>query len=374
MSRAIVATVLAVLSVPTLALAQQKKNPPLPAQQGPAAPTQQPQGPAAPVGLPAAPAATDGFVGPWKATMTADYSTCADVKATQTRVVTWVVAADKGGTLTATEKGGAKTDPKSYTGKLGADGRTLELRAGTQAGIDVVVDGAFLMGRHVAVRKGNCAVLYTLRAERATDVPIDVGETDPDAGSWTLDKATAGLPTGKQLFADIITDAGTVTCELAVDRAPVTVANFVGLARGLRAWKDPRTGHWVRYRAYYDGLAFHRVIPSFIVQGGDPLSRDWTASGIGTGGPGYTIPDETGNGLRFDVPGRLAMANRGPGTATVGSQFFINEVRTPQLDGGYTVFGQCGPVDVVGKIARVPSSAQTNKPDMPLTMKVVIHR
>jgi peptidyl-prolyl cis-trans isomerase A (cyclophilin A) len=373
MSRVIVATVLAVLSVPTLALAQQKKNAPPPAQQqGPAAPG--PQGPAAPPGLPVAPTAIEGFIGPWKATMTADYSTCADVKATQTRVVTWVIAADKGGTLTATEKGGAKADPTRYTGKLGADGRTLELRAGTQAGIDVVVDGAFLMGRHVAVRKGNCAVLYTLRAERATDVPVDVGDSDPDAGTWTLDKATAGLPPGKQLFADIVTEAGTVTCELAADRAPITVANFVGLARGLRAWKDPKTGRWVRYRAYYDGLGFHRVIPSFIVQGGDPLSRDWTASAIGTGGPGYTIPDETSNGLRFDVPGRLAMANRGPGTATVGSQFFINEVRTPQLDGGYTVFGQCGPIDVVSKIARVPSSAQSNKPDMPLTMKVVIHR
>jgi len=373
MSRVIVATVLAVLSVPTLALAQQKKNAPPPAQQqGPAAPG--PQGPAAPPGLPVAPTAIEGFIGPWKATMTADYSTCADVKATQTRVVTWVIAADKGGTLTATEKGGAKADPTRYTGKLGADGRTLELRAGTQAGIDVVVDGAFLMGRHVAVRKGNCAVLYTLRAERATDVPVDVGDSDPDAGTWTLDKATAGLPPGKQLFADIVTDAGTVTCELTADRAPITVANFVGLARGLRAWKDPKTGRWVRYRAYYDGLGFHRVIPSFIVQGGDPLSRDWTASAIGTGGPGYTIPDETSNGLRFDVPGRLAMANRGPGTATVGSQFFINEVRTPQLDGGYTVFGQCGPIDVVSKIARVPSSAQSNKPDMPLTMKVVIHR
>jgi peptidyl-prolyl cis-trans isomerase A (cyclophilin A) len=326
------------------------------------------------VAPPPAPGAADGFVGPWKATMTADYSTCADVKPAQKRVVTWIIANDKGGTLSATEKGGAKADPGKYSGKLSSDGRTLELRAGAAAGLDLVVDGATLVGRHVAVRKGNCAVLYTLRAERATDVPMDVGDTDPDAGTWTLDKATAGLPPGKQLYADIVTDAGTLTCELAVDRAPVTVANFVGLARGLRAWKDPATGRWVRYRAYYDGLGFHRVIPSFIVQGGDPLSRDWSNAAIGTGGPGYTIPDETSNGLRFDTPGRLAMANRGPNTGTVGSQFFVSEVRAPQLDGGYTVFGQCGPIDVVSKMARVPASAQTNKPDMPLTMKVVIHR
>jgi peptidyl-prolyl cis-trans isomerase A (cyclophilin A) len=354
---------MAVLLVPTLAAAQKV---------GPAKNTPKPT-PPDPLQGPAAPAPTDSFQGPWKARMTADYSTCADVKPGQERVVTWTIT-PAGGGLVAAEKGGGKGEPKSYNGKLAADGRTLELRAGTQAGIDVVVDGVFLVGRHVSVRKGSCAVLWTLRAERPTDQPMDVGESDPDAGTWTLDKALAGLPPGKQLFADIVTDAGTITCELFPERAPISVANFVGLARGLRAWKDPKTGHWVRYRAYYDGLGFHRVIPSFIVQGGDPLSRDWNNANLGTGGPGYTIPDETQNGLRFDAPGRLAMANRGPGTGTVGSQFFINEVRTPQLDGGYTIFGQCGPIEVVGKLAKVPASAQNNKPDVPLTMKVVIRR
>ncbi len=373
------ALIIALLCMPALAAAQKagKNNkaatPPATAPQGPPAPA--PQGPAGPVAPAAPPAPSDGFHGPWKATMIADYSTCPDVKPTSTRVVSWSIAPEKsGGAVVATEKGGAKTDPKSYTGKLAADGRTLELRAGTQAGIDLVVDGPFLAGRHVAVRKGNCAVLWTVRAERPNDQPLDVGEVDPDAGAWTLDKALAGLPAGKSLFADIVTDAGTITCELFTDRAPVSVANFVGLARGLRAWKDPQTNRWVRYRAYYDGLAFHRVIPSFIVQGGDPLSRDWANPNIGTGGPGYTIPDETQNGLRFDQPGRLAMANRGPSTGTVGSQFFVNEVRTPQLDGGYTVFGQCGPIDAIKAVARVPASAQTNKPDMPLVMKVVIRR
>ena len=341
---------------------------------GPPAPQAQPQ-PLPPDEDTLRPPST-GFHGPWKATMTANYSTCADIKVGQTRQVAWnILPADKSAdALVASEKGGAKADPSKYTGRLAADGRTLELRAGTQAGIDLVVDGAGLAGRHVAVRKAACAVVWDVRAERATDVPMDVGDKDPDAGSWTLDKALAGLPARGALYADIVTDAGTVTCELFAERAPVAVANFIGLARGLRAWKDLKTSRWVRYRPYYDGLAFHRVIPGFIIQAGDQLSRDWSNATLGTGGPGYTIPDELGNGLRFDGPGRLAMANKGPATASGGSQFFITEVRAPQLDGGYTIFGQCGPVDAIKAIARVPASASTNKPDMPLTTKITIRR
>jgi peptidyl-prolyl cis-trans isomerase A (cyclophilin A) len=355
-----------VLAVPTAALAQGKNTGPMPSPQ---------QGPIAPPELDGPSPSADGFLGAWKATLVATYSTCVDVKVGQKRQVQWTLAAEKSGALAVAEKGGAKADPTRYTGKLAADGKTLELRAGTQAGLDLVVDGAnALSGRHVAVRKGSCAVVYDAHAERATDVPQDVGDKDPDAGNWTLDKALVGLPAGKQLFADITTDAGAVTCELFPDRAPATVANFVGLARGLRAWKDPKTGRWWRYKAYYDGLGFHRVIPGFIVQGGDPLSRDWSNATLGTGGPGYTIVDEIGNGLRFDQPGRLAMANKGPATASAGSQFFIAEVKAPQLDGGYTIFGQCGPAEAIQKTARVPSSAQTNKPDMPLLMKIVIRR
>ncbi len=353
----------------------------------PAPPPQQgPQGPQAP-GSPARPeaplgelapkkASTDGFHGPWKAVMTVNYTTCADVKLGASRTVGWTIqpAEKSAGAVVAVEKGGAKADAKSYTGRLAADGRTLELRSGTQAGLDLIVDGAFLQGRHVAVRKSNCAVVYDVRAERPTDQPMDVGNKDPDAGNWSLAQATAGLAGNGPLFADIVTDAGTISCELFADRAPQTVANFVGLARGLRAWKDPQTNRWVRYRAYYDGLAFHRVIPDFIIQGGDPLSRDWSNAQLGTGGPGYTIADEASNGLRFDGPGRLAMANRGPGTATAGSQFFMTEARAPQLDGGYTIFGQCGPLDVIKAASRVPSSTSTSKPDLPLLMKIVIRR
>jgi peptidyl-prolyl cis-trans isomerase A (cyclophilin A) len=148
----------------------------------------------------------------------------------------------------------------------------------------------------------------------------------------------------------------------------------VGLARGLRAWRDPKDGKWWRYRPYYDGLWFHRVIPDFIIQGGDPLSREGKAEGLGTGGPGYTIPDEASNGLKFDVPGRLTMANKGPGTNSAGSQFFITEARAPSLDGGYTIFGQCAPIDVVKAIARVPADAKTQKPTQPQLMKVRVYK
>ena len=117
------------------------------------------------------------------------------------------------------------------------------------------------------------------------------------------------------LFALFETDRGPIKIELYPDKAPLTVANFVNLAR----------------RGFYDGLNFHRVIPDFMIQGGCP-------EGSGRGGPGYRFEDETGNGLRHDKPGMLSMANAGPGTN--GSQFFITHVPTPHLDGRHTVFGE----------------------------------
>jgi len=326
----------------------------------------------APLPAPVPPSPT-AYLGPWKAVMTAEYSTCAKVKVGDTRTVTWAITADKKNPALATlaEKGGQKTEPKTYSGGLGGGG--LALRAGKTAGLDLTDQGGRLAGRHVASREGGCVVIYAVAAERATDQPFDVGTTDPDAATWGLAQATEGLPPGTALYADLVTEAGTITCELFPERAPTTVANFVGLARGLRAWRDPATTRWIRYRPYYDGLAFHRVIPGFVVQAGDPLSRDWANPGIGTGGPGYTIPDEP-SGIRFDQPGRLAMANRGPNTATGGSQFFISETKLGHLDGGYTIFGQCGPLDVVKVVARVPANAQTGKPDLPLVIKTITIR
>ena len=187
----------------------------------------------------------------------------------------------------------------------------------------------------------------------------------------TLEEATAGLEGSGKLSAEITTPKGVIHCELFPEQAPKTVASFVGLARGLRPYQDPGSGEWKK-GAFFDGLAFHRVIPSFMIQGGDPLSRSYDNPNIGTGKPGFTLPDETTPELKFDRPGRMAMANSGAPT-TAGSQFFITEVPRPHLDGGYVIFGQCDDVDVVKTIARVPvDSPRHNKPLEAVTMQVKI--
>ena len=183
-----------------------------------------------------------------------------------------------------------------------------------------------------------------------------------------LEGYLADLPGKGQLTATFKTSMGDIHCTLFPDQAPMTVANFVGLARGLKAWKDPSTGQTVR-KPLFDGLKFHRVIPNFMIQGGDPL-------GVGSGGPGYRFGDEFDPSLRHNVPGRLSMANAGPGTN--GSQFFITERPTPHLDNRHTIFGQCKEVNVVQEIARVekdPSDRSNSKPAKDIILeKVVITR
>ncbi len=132
------------------------------------------------------------------------------------------------------------------------------------------------------------------------------------------------------VHATFQTSLGEIVVKLLPEKAPKTVANFVGLAEGTREWKDPRSGQSAK-RPLYDGTVFHRVIPDFMIQGGDPL-------GTGTGGPGYKFEDEIGPDNRFDKAGLLAMANAGPNTN--GSQFFITEVPTPHLNRGHTIFGE----------------------------------
>jgi len=179
-----------------------------------------------------------------------------------------------------------------------------------------------------------------------------------------LAEYTKDLPgSGNKLLAKFETSMGVITCELFPDKAPMTVANFVGLATGKKAWTNPKTGNTEQGKPFYDGLVFHRVIQEFMIQGGDPLGR-------GTGGPGYQFGDETDNGLKME-PGTLAMANAGP--STNGSQFFITEIGPEWLNGKHTIFGKCAEVDLVKKIARVPQDAQ-NKPDSPITMKIVISK
>jgi peptidyl-prolyl cis-trans isomerase A (cyclophilin A) len=143
-----------------------------------------------------------------------------------------------------------------------------------------------------------------------------------------------------ELFARLQTSKGEILARLFEKEAPKTVENFVALATGKKEWKHPGSEKWQTDRPLYDGTAFHRVIPDFMIQAGDPFSSsaDGDPSQVGRGGPGYRFEDETGNGKSFNRGGYLAMANSGPDTN--GSQFFITEAATPHLDGKHTIFGE----------------------------------
>ena len=146
--------------------------------------------------------------------------------------------------------------------------------------------------------------------------------------------------------AEIKTSAGLIVVKLFKDKAPLTVENFIGLAKGTKEWTDAKTGKKVKGKSLYNGTIFHRVIPEFMIQGGDPM-------GNGTGGPGYTFKDEFVSDLTFSKPGILAMANSGP--ATNGSQFFITVKETSWLNGKHTIFGEVTKgMDVVNKIVSAP--------------------
>ena len=166
-----------------------------------------------------------------------------------------------------------------------------------------------------------------------------------------------GIMSAHAETAIIKTSEGNITCELFTKQAPNTVANFVGLATGTKEFTDLKTGKMVK-RPFYNGLIFHRVIPGFMIQGGDPL-------GNGTGGPGFQFNNENTN-ASFNKPGVLAMANAGPNTN--GSQFFITVAPTPSLQGDYNVFGQViSGQDVANKISTVPTGPQ----DRPITPVVI---
>jgi peptidyl-prolyl cis-trans isomerase A (cyclophilin A) len=156
-------------------------------------------------------------------------------------------------------------------------------------------------------------------------------------------------------YAVLNSSEGTIVCRLFEKDAPKTVQNFVELAEGKREWTHPGTRQKTRARLY-DGTIFHRVIPNFMIQGGDPL-------GVGHGGPGYQFEDETKGSLhKFDKPGKLAMANAGPNTN--GSQFFITVAPTPWLTGNHTIFGEVVEgQEVANKIVNVPR----NRQDKPTT-------
>ncbi len=181
----------------------------------------------------------------------------------------------------------------------------------------------------------------------------------PDSPDSTVKPALQ--PTGPTAVFD--TSMGRMTCRLYSKEAPQTVANFIGLATGTRDWTDPVTHKKEHGKPLYNGTTFHRVIPGFMAQGGDP-------AGDGTGDPGYMFADEINPELTFDRPGRLAMANSGPNTN--GSQFFITEQAYPSLDGSYSLFGQCddSAVSVVTAITHVDRDSN-DKPLAPVTLNKV---
>lgn len=165
-------------------------------------------------------------------------------------------------------------------------------------------------------------------------------------------------------FAVLTTSLGVIKVRLFTDKAPETCANFIGLAMGTKAWRDPRDGR-EKNIPLYDGLIFYRVVPGFMIQTGDPL-------GDGRGGIGLTIADEFHPALRYDRPGLLGMANFGPGTGA--SQFFITLAAAPELDGRHSLFGEViEGMDVVRAIAAVPrdEASGTDRPLKPVVLKSI---
>lgn len=187
--------------------------------------------------------------------------------------------------------------------------------------------------RRLAIVLLICLITLSLAAQKK---PAGTAPAKPAA------KAAPAVPSRPKAVFN--TTAGQITCTLFPDKAPMTVENFIGLATGTKDWVNPASKAKKHGTPLYDGTIFHRVIPGFMIQGGDPM-------GNGAGDPGYSFKDEFSE-LRFDRPGRLAMANSGPNTN--GSQFFITDVPTPHLNNRHTIFGQCDNIEVIKKIANVP--------------------
>ncbi len=191
--------------------------------------------------------------------------------------------------------------------------------------------------------------------------PAALPDAPTPSAAATAQVAPPAVPTGPSVLFD--TSMGRLTCKMFSKEAPNTVANFIGLATGKKEFTDPTNAQKMTGTPFYDGTTFHRVIPGFMIQGGD-------RRGDGTGDGGYYFDDEQTPALRFDVPGRLAMANSGPNTN--GTQFFITEAEQPELNGKYNLFGQCDAHSVllVATIARVERNAE-DKPLTPVVLKKV---
>ena len=210
------------------------------------------------------------------------------------------------------------------------------------------------------------------KARERTDSPaqtspsVEPERVEPPTLSG-LERFSADIPGEGVLHATIKTSMGDIDCALFEAQAPVAVANFIGLATGKKDWVDPASGHLQSNSPFYDGTGFHRVIPHFFIQAGDP-------TGTGTAGPGYTIPDEISDDLSHKLPGMLSMANRGA-PDTSGSQWFITEAPIPHLDGRHTIFGYCpDSLEVVRRIARVPTGPDDQPQEPPEILQIEFSR
>lgn len=200
------------------------------------------------------------------------------------------------------------------------------------------------------------STLIAQQSAATPDAPAPAAQTAAPA------QPPSPQPTGPTAVFD--TSMGRMTCRLFSQEAPITVANFIGLATGTKDWTDPKTHQVMHGKPLYDGTIFHRVIPGFMIQGGDPL-------GTGEGDPGFKFNDEFDPSLNFDVAGRLAMANSGPNTD--GSQFFVTVAATPWLNQHYTIFGQCddSSVWVAKSITDVNRDPNSNRPVEPVILEKV---
>jgi peptidyl-prolyl cis-trans isomerase A (cyclophilin A) len=215
------------------------------------------------------------------------------------------------------------------------------------------------------MRKGFAIVFILLVAVSAalaqSSSPTQGATAKPGSAAKTSSAAKPAAATATKPTAIINTSVGKMTCTLFPDKAPIGVENFIGLASGTKDWKNPVSGANKHGVPLYDGTIFHRVIPGFMIQGGDP-------AGSGSGAdPVPPFKNEVSADLLFDRPGRLAYANTGHPNSN-SAQFFITEVATPHLNGGYTIFGQCDEptVALVKQIAHMATDPTTDKPFRPV--------
>jgi peptidyl-prolyl cis-trans isomerase A (cyclophilin A) len=224
--------------------------------------------------------------------------------------------------------------------------------------LDFPVTDTLLTAYRATGRLGDALQLYAELGNKLGDDGAIAASEDPAATFYEV----LGMTAEQDLVATIRTSEGDLRCTLFPAAAPLTVANFVGLARGRITWTHPDT-EAQHTEPLYNGTVLHRVIPEFMIQGGDPR-------GDGSGGPGYRFVDEIDPRLRFTQPGALAMANSGP--ATNGSQFFVTEKPTGHLDGKHTIFGQCdeASVEKVRAITSLPRDS-SNRPKSPVTITTI---